>query len=229
MTEEPKSKGKDSMGYEHFNHPAYGKIRVGQVSGQAVLVGSAVKHGHFVSIEIHEAEKYRDEYHDGFHDTKLICRVSMSHAQLAEMLFSTGSGVACTINYVAGDKDGYRPEPPFVSPLKENTDDLHAVLRKTLNRAAEMAQEVEAIVKAGNMKKAERDRVGFLALKIHQDINSNIHYAMQCVDEKTEKVVAHAKAEIESFVSMTFKHAGIEHIKEAQAIKLLEDDSEQGG
>ena len=224
MKEEPKSKSTDRMGHEHFEHPAYGMISISQVQGNGVLVGSAVKHGHFVSLEISTAEKHKDNYHEHWMSRDTICTVYLSHAQLAEMLFATNSsGVPCTLKYIQGDKD-YRPAPPFVSPLKENSDNLHAVLRETLNRAAEMAMEVEAITKGGNLKKADRDRIGFLALKIHQDINSNIHYAMQCVDEKTEKVVAHAKAEIESFVNMTFKNAGIEHFK--SEMNLLEDKSE---
>jgi hypothetical protein len=226
--EKPKSKGVDQLGHEQFTHPAYGMVSISQVSGEAVLVGSAVKHGHFVSLEISTAERHKDNYSEHWMSKKLLCRISLSHTQLAEMLFSTNSsGVPCTLRYVQGDED-YRPEPPFVSPLKENSDNLHGVIKETLSRAAEMAMEVEALVKTGNLKKADRDRIGFLALKIHQDIESNIHYAMQCVDEKTEKTVAHAKAEIESFVNMTFKAAGIEYMKEQSAIKMIESEEDDG-
>jgi hypothetical protein len=228
MTEEPKPKGQNGIGHEVFEHPAYGMVSICQTSGEAVLVGSAVKHGHFVSLEISTAERHKDNYAEHWMSRKLLCRISLSHAQLAEVLFSTnGSGVPCTLRYVQGDKD-YRPEPPFVSPLKENSDNLHGVIKETLSRAAEMAMEVEALVKTGNLKKADRDRIGFLALKIHQDIESNIHFAMKCVDEKTEKTVAHAKAEIESFVNMTFKAAGIEHIKQENAKNLLGHDEVDG-
>lgn len=221
----PESKGTSQIGHEHFEHPAYGMISINQVSGESVLVGSAVKHGHFVSLEISEAERLKDEYSEHWHPTRKICEVHLSHAQLAEMLFkSNSSGVPCTIYYVQGDKD-VRPSAPFESPLKENSDNLHAVLKKTLARAAEMAQETEALMESGNLKKADRERIKFLALKIHQDIESNIGFAMQCVDEKAEKIVAHAKAEIDSFVDMKFRNAGIEHIK-SEAPKLIEDNSE---
>lgn len=226
MIEEPKSKGVDGMGHEQFTHPAYGMINICQTSGDAVLVGSAVKHGHFVSLEISTAERHKDNYAEHWLPKDMLCRISLSHAQLAEMLFATNSsGVPCTLQYVQGD-EGYRPAPPFVSPLKENSDNLHGVIKETLSRAAEMAMEVEALVKTGNLKKADRDRIGFLALNIHQDIESNIHFAMQCVDEKTEKTVAHAKAEIESFVNMTFKAAGIEHIKQENVKNLLGHDAD---
>jgi hypothetical protein len=220
----PKSKGVNRMDYEETTHPSYGMVSIGQLQGSSSLVGSAIKHQHSISLEISEAARMKDNYSEHWHPTKEICRIEMSHAQLAEMLFSTNStGVPCTIRHVNGDKD-YRPYPPSESPLKEMSDDLHGVIKETLSRAAEMAMEVEAVVKKGNLKKADRDRISFLALKIHQDINNNIHFAMQCVDKKTEKVVAHAKAEIESFVNVTFKNAGIEHFKEK--VKLLENEAE---
>lgn len=225
--EKPKSKGTGATGHEEFEHPAYGMVSINQVSGSSVLVGSAVKHGHFVSLEIYEASRYKDEYSEHWHPHNKLCEVHMSHAQLAEMLFkSNTSGVPCTINYVKGDKD-IRPQPPFESPLKEHSDHLHTVLKKTLDRAATMAREAETLLEKGNLKKDGRERLKFLALKIHQDIESNIGYAMKCVDEKTEKIVAHAKSEIESFIDMKFQMAGIEYMKGQSALKMIEDEKRE--
>ena len=222
---EPKLKG-TSAGYDGFTHPAYGMVSIGQVSGTGVLVGSAVKHGHFVSLEISTATRYKDNYSEHWHPDKEIVRVHMSHAQLAEMLFtSSGSGVPCTLRHVIGD-DGYRPEPPFESPLKENTDNIHAVLREILSKAEEMAEEAEKIFAMKSPKKADKERAKFLALKISQDIRSNMKFAMECVDEKMEKTVSHAKAEIESFVNMKFRAAGIEHIKQEKEMLLLDNEED---
>ena len=222
----PVSKGKGATGHEQFEHPAYGMVSINQVSGDSILVGSAVKHGHFVSLEIYEATRYKDEYSEHWHPHDKLCEIHLSHAQLAEMLFkSNSSGVPCTINYIKGDKD-IRPEPPFESPLKEHSDNLHAVLKKTLDKAAMMAREAEVLLEKGNLKKDDRERLKFLALKIHQDIESNIGFALKCVDEKTEKIVVHAKSEIESFINMKFQEAGIEYMQGQSAIKMIENEKE---
>jgi hypothetical protein len=222
MKEDPKSEGTGVTGHERFTHPAYEMISVGQVSGNGILVGSSVQHGHFVSLEVSTAKRIKDNYSERWHADKVICRVHMSHAQLAEMLFSSsGSGVPCTLKIVPGEK-GYISDPPFESPLKQNTDDLYAVLRETLSKAEEMAAEAEKLFSIKSPKKADKERAKFLALKIKQDIASNIKFAFQCVDEKTEKVVAHAKAEIESFVDMKFRAAGIEHLKEQSETLLID-------
>ncbi len=37
-------------------HPSFGMIGINQISGTAVLAGSAVKHQHFISLTIHKVK-----------------------------------------------------------------------------------------------------------------------------------------------------------------------------
>lgn len=229
MSEEKiKSEDRDSVLGEKQTHPAFGMIGIGQTTGQVVLVGSAVRHQNFITLTIKEAIRYTDEYRESYFGDKTICEVYMSHAQLAEMLFSNnqGDGVPCTIRYATGDKESRRPTPPFESLIKKHTDDMITVLQKTLDRARDLAAQAEKLIQTKTLKAADREQMRFLAMKIVQDIESNMAYAMQCVDEKVEKSVAHAKAEIESFMSMQFKAAGIEHLKK-DAPKLLDVDPDK--
>lgn len=224
-----KLEGVDNVLGEKQTHPAFGMIRIGEATGQAVLVGSAVQHQHFVTLTIKEACRYRDEYHEKYFADKTICEIYLSHAQLAEMLFNhSGDGIPCTIKYATGDKEGHRPTPPYESPLKQQSDDLSSVLQKTLDRARDLASQAEQLIQTKTLKASDRDNMKFLAMKIVQDIESNLPYAMRCMDEKIEKNIAHAKAEIESFMSMKFKTAGIEHMKQ-ESEKLLLPDSDQEG
>ena len=201
------------MGEEKQSHPSFGMVGMSHISSNGMpLVGSAVMHHSCVRMTIKEAVKYRDKYSERFHGIRTVAEVTLSHAQLAEMLFSMnhGDGVPCTINYVKGDI-GYRPDPPFESPIKQSTDDLKASLKELLAKSKEMAKEAEELLKKPTPNKADKERIKFLAYKIQQDIESNIGFAAQCVDEKMEKNVAHA--DIESFVNMKFISAGIEHLK----------------
>lgn len=225
-TEEIKTEGHSDVLGEKQTHPAFGMIGISQGQGTGItLVGSAVRHRNCVTLTIKEASRTRDEYSEHYHGQRTLCAVKMSHAQLAEMLFNTnrGDGVPCTIQYAIGDKAGYRPEPPFESPMKKHSDDLSAALQKTLEYARELAAEAETLIITKNLKASDRERMRFLALKIRQDIEENMPYAMRCVDEKVEGNIAHAKSEIESFVNMTFKAAGIEHLQQ-EAPKLIEED-----
>jgi len=223
-----KSAKRDPVLGDRYTHPAFGMIGISHVSGQATLVGSAVEHQHYVFLEVYEADICRDEYKENFFAKKMVCRLSMSHAQLAEMLFSTniGNGVPCTLNYVKGD-EGNRPEVDYESPMKRDSNDLKAALRQTLGAARDLANKASKLVKRGLSKKVDREDLKNIADRIVQDVESNLAFAARCMDEKVEKSVAHAKAEIESFVELKIRAAGIEHLK-AEAPKLLEgkDDAD---
>lgn len=217
-TEDVKKKSKeetDFLGYGEHTHPAFGLVGISHISGTATLVGSAVRHQHFVALTIYEAKKHKDSYKENWFATRQLCEINLSHAQLAEMLFNSnrGDGVPCTIVRCIGDSTSRRPDPPFESPFKEGTDDLKTALHDTFAYAKELAVEAEKLAKGGLNKKAERERLAFLAMKIAQDIESNLVFASKCMDEKMEKTVAHAKAEIESFVNLKFQNIGIEHAK----------------
>ncbi len=102
---------------------------------------------------------------------------------------------------------------------------MKELLNKTLEKAKILARRAEEVLKTGGSTKAQRDEVRELAARIAQDIESNLGFAMSCVDQKLEKNIAHAKSEIESFVDMKFKSAGIEYFK-GQAPALLEDKTD---
>ncbi len=209
---------------KRIEHPAFGMIGISNVSGTSVLAGSAVRHQHFVSLTVSAAVKYQDEYTESFHATDRICEINLSHSQLAEMLFSAnhGSGVPCTLRWVRGDTH-IRPEPPFESPLKRGTDDLRSLLNQTLGRAKELAKEAEHLIETGVPRKADREKLAFLAMKIAQDIESNLPYAGECVDEKMEKTIAHAKSEVESFVNMKFMSLGIDAAHQKPQLLISEN------
>lgn len=226
-TEKVKIKKDALLDYDKHTHPSFGVIGISNVTGEATLVGSSVKHGHFISLTIKESVKYRNGYHESFMGKKTVCEVLLSSTQLAEMLFSAnhGDGVPCTIRYVAGDNENRRPEPPFESPMKQHTDDLNSALQKTLQYAKDLAKEAQTLAKGKLSTKKDREQMEFLTMKIVQDIEANLKYASESIDKKMEKNIQHAKAEVEAFVESKLRAAGIEHVK-AHAPRLItsEDD-----
>lgn len=213
-----------------FKHPSYGMIGISQITGNATLVGSAVKHQHFISLRIHEAERHYELCREWWFARKPIVEVNLSHAQLAEMLFSInhGDGVPCTLRYVTGEDDTREP-PPYESPFKEATEDLQDALHKMLERAEEFAREARGMIAKGITSKKDKDRLVFLADCIISHVKNNLGFASKSVDEKMEKTIAHAKAEIETFVDLKFKLAGIEAYKEKVVSLPTPDERESIG
>lgn len=210
-----------------FTHPSYGMIGIHQSTGNVTLVGSAVKHQHFISLEVHEAERHYELNREWWHARKKICEVWLSHAQLAEMLFSInhGNGVPCTINWAIGDEQPYRPQPPYESPFKEATNDLVTSVKSMMSVAEKLAKEAEEILEKPTLLKKDRERLKSLTHQIKTHVDNHVKFAAKSVDEKMEKVEAHAKAEIETFVDMKFKLAGIEAYKE-QVVSLPKTNEE---
>ncbi len=82
-----KDEGTDGLGYTKLSHPAFGMIGLSQVSSTgAVLVGSSVKHQHCLELTIKEATRHKDNYHEHWMGGPTVCKVALSHSQLAEML-----------------------------------------------------------------------------------------------------------------------------------------------
>jgi hypothetical protein len=211
-----------------FKHPAYGMIGISQCTGTMTLVGSAVKHQHFLSLKIKEAERHYDLNHEHWFGRKTICEIFLSHAQLAEMLFSLnrGEGVPCTIRYAIGDATSYRENPPYESPFKEATNDLVTSISSIMSTAEELAKEAETILTKPTITKADRKKLTWLTKCIQEHVNNHVKFAAKSVDEKMEKVEAHAKAEIETFIDMKFRLAGIEAYKQ-QVVSLPDNKKEE--
>lgn len=222
-----KTEKDNTLGYDKQTHPAFGMIGINNVNGNKKLFGSSVKHHHFIDLEIKTAKRYINGYSEHYHGGELICSVSLTHYQLAEMLFNAnhGDGVPCTIGFVINE--GNKPEIPeeddFES-MKEYTNQLKDKLNNLFEQSKELCSEVEKITsQKAPLKKADKDRINFLAMKIKQDIKSNLPYASECFDEKVEKTISKGKAEFEAFVNNSLMNKGMEVLKgeATEQIKLL--------
>ena len=111
----------DADGDEH--HPAFGTVSLHRVSANpgAVLFQSDVRHPEYMRIAVHEATRKRDLHSDWVHPERMVCEFSLSMAQFASFVASTGqgSGVPCTIEWTGtgtqepGDRPGLLPAPRF--------------------------------------------------------------------------------------------------------------------
>lgn len=201
-------------GDEH--HPAFGLVSLHRVSSApgAVLFQSDVRHPEYMRIEVREATRKRSLGQDWVHPEKTVCEISLSLAQFASFVASTGqgSGVPCTIERTGtgscepGSRPGLNPSPRF----SLTHDEVRAAADKAFAniREAEAALQ-EAMGARPPVAAAERKR---LLANLHSAVANavpNVAYAARKLDEHAETVVETARADIEAMVSRTAERLGV--------------------
>jgi len=214
------------------SHPAFGMISLSRTtcSPPAVLFGSAVKHGSYISLVIKEASRETDLYRDWYFSRDELIRIVISGTQLGEMLSSmnVGEGVPCTIERFNGES---RPSIEEFSTVQEEAQkQMEGKLDKLFESSKELLSKAQAIVKQGAPKKADKEELLSLLTQLSHGIGSNMAFAGKCFDEKVEKVVTQAKGEVESFINSKIHSAGLDALRGGQPIIQLDfDKSRQEG
>jgi hypothetical protein len=205
-------------------HPSYGCIGLNQSSGRGVLFGSEVVHQHFISLTISEARRVVDEPREFVMPERELIQVEMTQAQFAEMITSPnrGGGTPCTIARFTGDdgepwvhpRHGGRPSPPDPEPYTQR-------YKSAMGERADKV--VEFIAKAKSMidelmdgkTKPTKATLGALQSALHMakmNIESNLPYVMEEMEEGIEKRMATAINEFESYVAFSLQTKGLQHL-----------------
>lgn len=153
-----------------------------------------------------------------------LIRVDMTQAQFAEMITSPnrGSGVPCTIGRFVGDKDepwvhprhGGRPSPPdpehYTKKYKSAMGDRASRVYEELKKASDKAERI-----LSGEDKPTKANLGELAASLRMaqmNLDKNLTYVMEEMEEGIEKRMATAVSEFESYVSYSLKAKGLEHL-----------------
>lgn len=225
-------KGGSLEGWTEQSHPAFGVIGVSRVSGTTSLFDSDVKHGHFIEITISEAKKIRTGFtRESVHDGKRLCQVRMSFAQFAQFITTqnVGSGTPCTLHYVQGDEDqpyvskwGGRPDPPDPKPF---LDKFHAVGKERVQRILSNIDSATEGLKrlfegVDKPTKANLKAASDAMTSARQDVQANLPYLMECLDEEMEHKLANAVTEFESYVAGSLQEKGLVVLRDELSMRL---------
>lgn len=218
-----KRKSKSPTEYSE-THPSYGCIGISQVSGKGVLFGSEVSHQHFISITISEARRVVDEPREFVMSDRELVRIAMTQAQFAEMITSPnrGSGVPCTIERCIADDDkpwahprhGGRPEPPapehYTKKYKNVMGERVGYISEGLKKAKEQADRLLS----GDDKptKANLKAIADALRMAQMNLDQNLPYVMEEMEEGIEKRMATAVGEFESYIALSLKEKGLENL-----------------
>lgn len=204
-------------------HPAFGTVSLHRISASpgAVLFQSDVRHPEYMRISVHEATRKRDLHHDWVHPERMICEISLSMAQFASFVASTGqgSGVPCTIEWTGtgSQETGGRPGLTLASRLSLTHDEVRAAAHDAFGKiqTAEAAYEaaLNGHAPAAERKKALADLRAAIA-----NATLNVDFAAKKLNEHAEAVVEKSRADIETMIIRMAERAGIEPDATARAI-----------
>lgn len=217
---------------ERTEHPRFGMIHLGKVQGGSrTLFGSDVTHDHYVRLTIEPGKNMLDR--DLMLEHKMatgipFIEVSMSYAQLTEMLFSNmGHGVPCTID---SHRDGeFRqlwqefPDVPADSTIQ---DYIQEIEKAATNQAAHMTEAADMVAalraKKGAPTKGELDELSALIGRAKTDANSTMPFLLKQTVERVENVTAQAKADIASSVTHSLEKMGLASLQEKLGVEVPE-------
>ena len=205
-------------------HPSYGCISISQVYGRGMLFGSEVAHQHFLSLTISEARRVVDTPREFVMEERELIRIAMTQAQFAEMITSPnrGSGTPCTIERFTGDagepwfnsRHGGRPEPPAPEHYTKKYKNAMGYRADLVVKAIKDAK-VAADAFVDGSEKVNKSTLKELQSRLQMallNLEQNLPYVMNEMEEGIEKRMATAINEFESFVSFSLQAKGLENL-----------------
>ena len=169
------------------------------------LFGSPLRtHDHYVTLRLSAGTRYNSFGHDRFHGGMRgeIVEIMLSAGQFSELLttMNVGSGVPCTIQYLLGKKVPSPPEDVELEVEKVRNGfkkDMDGVVAKV----REDRKELEELLEKKTLSKDDRKKILEIISRVEQHIESNAPFMVDQFEEASERVVKHAKAEIDAFIT----------------------------
>lgn len=204
-------------------HPAYGQITLHKINGSSVLYGSDFVHHQCVRITIHRSELNRSLSQDWHHQRDTLIEVDLSEAQWANYVssFNLGSGVPCTLRYVANDEVPIKPYLPDPDLRREYSVEV----AKRLDDAALSLYKLKEKIKAETIKlpkKVQAELLEPIERAITQ-IKSNVPFVKESFDKHVEDSIEKAKVEVNAYATNIIMRAGLEAIEQRKQLLEISD------
>lgn len=214
-----KNKGNKYTNDDVYKHPAYGMVSCGRISGDVKLVGSELKHQHYISLKIQTAERHRSLGRNWFFGRRVVTEILLSEHQWATFVASMnmGEGVPCTFRL--------RPEESYklidVPTLQEDSN--HDVMNRELEEAgAEIIQNLKGLTRelqdmgenTGAIKKTKFKEIVRKMGHAVDKVCSTLPFYVSQHKEAMEKNVEAAKSDVEGYVTDMVTKLGIEQLSD---------------
>lgn len=216
-------------------HPSYGIIRFSRCNGDpGRLFGSALQlQGSFVRMTVTEGECIHHLAYDRYHGKRdLLLEVDLSSAQFAELLttMNHGAGVPCTLRSLQGKRI---PPPPADRRVETEKvrDSFRAGLSDLVQSMRQQRERLKDLLAKKTIGVADRAEICSMIERLHMEVASNVPFVLDQFEEAAERVITHAKAEVEAFTTQAVMNAGLKALARDDADELpqLQDSTPQRG
>lgn len=213
-----------------MEHESYGMVTFSRITGHpGRLFGSHLKDHHtFVRLVLKRAQRVHNLSHDWyFAKNPILVELDLSAAQFADLIttMNSGDGTPCTIRFLDG-REMDRPPDEELEAEKVRTSFRNRVagigdkLRKTRDEVEEI------LAKKGSIGVADRRSISAAFSRFITEVEQNMPFVLECFEESAQKVVSHAKAEVDAFTTQTVIAAGLDALAKRGDTKELGDGSE---
>lgn len=211
---EPVVVKEDDLHGRTVEHPAFGMIRAGRVTGRANLFMVDYPQDHYITLTISQADLRRDLSRDWVHAKRFpLVEISLSEVQWARLVSSLNTeGVPCTLTHYAKPKSAEfeRPKMPenHIGKAPTLKKEVQEAGRKAAESVNEALKDLDAMLSGGPVKKGDlklaRDKVWQAARKL----SDSIPYTVSQAEEAIETAVESAKAELSAYAEHTMQRLG---------------------
>lgn len=191
-------------------HPAFGTIGAHRVSagggGGYALFGSDFRHRHFITITIGTADHERMLNNDWIHGHQDLIEVALSEAQWATFVstLNMGTGVPCTIQRLKGELI------PDIDPIETRKEEYASEVEAKLEDATSAIADTIAAINATNLSAKVKREITFRLEAAAGKLKPHLDWVASQYEEHAEKVVEHAKVEIEAYLMAAVQRAGLQ-------------------
>lgn len=198
---------------EETEHESYGMIALNRVTGNpGRMFGSHIRDHHtFVRLVVKRGVRVHSLSRDWYRGTgRPLIELDLSAAQFADLLttMNVGDGVPCTVRFADGTMKAHPPDEELESEkvrtnFRKKAEEVSEKLREARSR-------IDAILSKKSVTQADRRAVSALLDRFVQEVGSNMPFVLESFEESADKVVSHAKAEIDAFATQVVMTAGTE-------------------
>lgn len=213
------------------SHPSFAVAIVNRVSSNpgAPMFQSDLLHQQYISLKIETATRSRDLNHDWVHPRDGLIEVRMSLSQWGALVSSMGIGSGVPVTLTWKENGGRIPEPPYEPRMQESLVEVDGAVEKLLADAQESYEVLADAIENKKGVKAIRE-----ALRTHgfrlSNAKGNARFAVKSLTSAAEKVVNHARADIEASILNAIQLTGGKVSIESPKIRTLaeiEADTEE--
>lgn len=211
-------------------HPSYAQLsisrRSGMGDGRVTLYGSTIRHQNTISLQIKGSAKHYDNYHERYYGEGIpYIEIEMSQSQFAEAITSLnmGSGVPVTVRYLMGETIPFCEELTMRQKIDGN---IKVTFKNIVHNIASNYKRIDELgVQKGPLKAKEKEELIGMCRSLIQDIESNMPFFKQTIDEVVDASVMQAKSEIDATMQHVITRLGMEKLGEltGNSNLLLED------